>query len=655
MRILLIEDNEIDCMLVERALGDQYTLSRATTLAAGLELAGQATFDLVILDLTLDDSTGYGTFEKMREAVPHTPIIILSGLDDEALALRAVSNGAQDYVSKSRLLLDHTPLDRAARYAIERQRVEDRARKSEQQYRALFDNLPVAAYTCDADGLITYYNQKAVELWGREPALNNPADRFTGSYKSFDLDGRAIAVEESWMARALKEGKGFNAREIIIERPNGETCAVLAHANPVLDENGVIRGGINVFVDITEKRRAERELRESERLARSTVNSLTAHIAILDETGTILSVNNAWKRFAENNGMTTSGYGVGTNYLAVCNRAACGSDDVARAVSTGIRSILNGSQQEVAVEYPCHSPEEQRWFVMRATPFEGEGPRRVVVLHADITQRLVAERLAREQFGLREAVTGMEKVLGVVAHELRTPLAALRAISEFLMTDGARDAAEGNRFLKDMSEEVDRMSDTIDDLLEAARLNSGRARWNWAEIDVAAVIERAVASIRPLVDGERVSIDVHIDTSTGKILGDGDAIRRLLLNLLSNARKHTEQGKIEIRCERYADSIGNWLELIVKDTGCGIAPEVLERVGEAFALNSGVVGGNHVKGTGLGLAICKGIAEAHGGNLRIESVLGQGTTIAAKLRVDLEVATQGDTVHRETCCEEITV
>jgi PAS domain S-box-containing protein len=651
MRVLVIEDSEVDFRLVERALGDEFAIVRAETLAAGLETAKRERFDLVILDLTLDDSRGYETFERARAVLLHTSILVLSGINDDALALRAVSNGAQDYIRKSNLL--NCPLDRIAQYAIERRRFEEAARKSEQRYRDLFDNLPTAAYTCDAEGLITYYNEKAVELWGRAPKLNDPEDRFGGSFKLFTAAGAPIAHDQAWMARAIREGTGFNGRELIVGLPNGESRSVLVHANPVFDENGTITGGINVIIDISSQRRAERELRESERFARATVNSLSAHIAILDDTGTILAVNTAWAQFVAEKGMTSIGQGIGTNYLSMCDQSEGDQGHVERAVADGIRAVLRGERTDFCHEYPCYSPGEERWFLMRAAPFEGEGPTRVVLSREDITSRKTAERLASEQCGLRDAVAGMEQVLGVVGHELRTPLAALRAISEFLCTDGARDTAEADRFLHEISDEVDRMSDTVNNLLEAARLNSGRAKWNWSEVDVVRIIEESIVSIQPLIDAKGVGIEAHIDPSTRHALGDADAIRRLLINLLSNARKHTKQGKIQVSSRNVSDAKHAWIELAVNDTGCGIPPELSARLGEAFALNSGVVGGNYVSGTGLGLAICKQIAAAHGGALRIESSVGQGTTVTARLRADLEQAASGDT-FRSSSYDEAT-
>jgi hypothetical protein len=131
-------------------------------------------------------------------------------------------------------------------------------------FRRLLENLPAGAYTCDPRGLITYFNQHAVQLWGRAPKLNDPVDRFCGSFKLFSTDGSPIAHDQCWMALALKMRKEYNAHEIIIERPDGRRLTVLAYANPIHDESGKLLGAVNVLVDISDRKRTEIALWESE-------------------------------------------------------------------------------------------------------------------------------------------------------------------------------------------------------------------------------------------------------------------------------------------------------------------------------------------------------------------------------------------------------
>jgi PAS domain S-box-containing protein len=135
-------------------------------------------------------------------------------------------------------------------------------REGELHFRRLLEKLPAGAYTCDREGLITYFNQQAVELWGREPKLNDPVDRYCGSFKLFSSDGAPITHEQCWMAKALKMNSGYNGREIVVERPDGERVAALAHANPIHDESGNVLGAVNVLVDITDRKRAEEALYE---------------------------------------------------------------------------------------------------------------------------------------------------------------------------------------------------------------------------------------------------------------------------------------------------------------------------------------------------------------------------------------------------------
>src|SRR5215470_2911210 len=129
----------------------------------------------------------------------------------------------------------------------------------------LLETLPAGAYTCDPDGLITYYNAHALALWGRAPKLNDPIDRFCGSFKLFTADGSAIPHDECWIALALRTEQEFNGHEIVIERPDGQRRTVLAHANPIRDESGKVLGAVNVLVDITDRKRTEDALNTVDR------------------------------------------------------------------------------------------------------------------------------------------------------------------------------------------------------------------------------------------------------------------------------------------------------------------------------------------------------------------------------------------------------
>ena len=144
--------------------------------------------------------------------------------------------------------------------------------------------------------------------------------------------------------------------------------------------------------DITaERERVEQALYESQRFLQSTLRLLlSSHIAILDETGEIVAVNNAWEHFAVANGGNRASCGVGSNYLEVCRKGSSTASEAAVAVD-GIVQVSTGARDEFSLEYACHSHDHKRWFVLRATRFVGEGRARVVLAHENITNRKLAE------------------------------------------------------------------------------------------------------------------------------------------------------------------------------------------------------------------------------------------------------------------------
>jgi signal transduction histidine kinase len=146
----------------------------------------------------------------------------------------------------------------------------------ESEFLHLLDRLPAAAYTCDADGLITYYNRPALRLWGRAPKLRDPSDRFCRSFRLHSVDGQPISHDECWMALTLRDDREYTGCEIIIERPDGERLAVSASASPIHDKSGKLIGAVNILFDITERKRAEEALKETDR-ARNEFLAVLSH------------------------------------------------------------------------------------------------------------------------------------------------------------------------------------------------------------------------------------------------------------------------------------------------------------------------------------------------------------------------------------------
>jgi DNA-binding CsgD family transcriptional regulator len=157
----------------------------------------------------------------------------------------------------------------------------------------------------------------------------------------------------------------------------------------------------------------------SSEAARTVLDSLSAHIAILDENGVILDTNRAWRDFAEQNGMPEGYDSIGDNYLAICESTQGEEKANARAIAAGIRRVIEGREDEFLNDYPCHGPDGPRWYYLRAIRMSGDGPLRVVVSHEDITALKLSEealrkseaQLTRQKIDLEEANIALKVLL----------------------------------------------------------------------------------------------------------------------------------------------------------------------------------------------------------------------------------------------------
>jgi PAS domain S-box-containing protein len=189
-------------------------------------------------------------------------------------------------------------------------------------------------------------------------------------------------------------------------------------ASSIKDENNNVVNIIEIIVDITERKKMEKQLYESERFSHAIFDALSAHIAILDGNGIILSVNHAWRNFMEAN--TPKGVPItiseGTNYLAICETLIVQNDSETLAMIAGIRSVMNGEKEDFSLEYPCHSPTEKRWFIALVTRFSQEGDLRIVVAHENITERKLSEEKTTESKKRFESIIDSSPV-GMAIHD----------------------------------------------------------------------------------------------------------------------------------------------------------------------------------------------------------------------------------------------
>ncbi|HLE16809.1 MAG TPA: ATP-binding protein, partial [Syntrophales bacterium] len=274
IKTLLVEDNDSYCRLVAKMLGGagdiSFEIEYADTLARGIEVLGENGIDLVLLDLQLPDSEGLGSFAEMHERYPVIPIIVLTGMSDEDLAVKAVQLGAQDYLIKGEV--DVNQLKRSIKYALERQRDINNRKSIE---KALFEEKERLSVTLSSigDGVI------ATDTEGNVVLINRIAERLTG-WSHADAMGRFIedvffiVNVESGEREASPVSKAINANNIVglesgtvLITKGREGCRyVSASSSPIRDGDGIIIGVVLVFRDITELKKLEEELLKVQKL-----------------------------------------------------------------------------------------------------------------------------------------------------------------------------------------------------------------------------------------------------------------------------------------------------------------------------------------------------------------------------------------------------
>jgi len=263
----------------------------------------------------------------------------------------------------------------------------DRQRaKAESNLQTIFDNTSEGFILVDRNGIVNTFNAKTAQTI----LLNTDLDITIGS-SIYDFVHPSRKDSYEGILSNVLAGETMQY-DYAYERKNGDTKWFSFTLNPAYSRSGDIEGVCITSADITQRKEAEQKLYESETFNKGVLSSLSSHIAVIDERGTLIAVNKAWNDFAKANGMTSlERVSTGSNYFDVCKRAIVDGDSDAAKAFAGIQSVFNKETLHFEMEYPCHSAEQQRWFILSAIVF-GSDEHNVVVSHKDITGRKHAEQ-----------------------------------------------------------------------------------------------------------------------------------------------------------------------------------------------------------------------------------------------------------------------
>jgi PAS domain S-box-containing protein len=513
----------------------------------------------------------------------------------------------------------------------ERKQQEEALRESEARYRQLADAMPQLVWTSNSDGAVDYYNFRASEYdgivrdengdWSWQPVVHP--------------DDLPLTVS-AWQS-AVQSGQVYEC-EHRVRVIDGSFRWHLSRAFPVRDAEGKVVKWFGTATDVHAGKQSEQALRESEQLLQNSIDALTSHIAILDHTGTIIKVNASWRKFAEYNEYHGHNYGLGTKYIEACmpkEQDPEGCEAHGLEAANGIRDILSQVRETFSLEYPCHSPLEQRWFIMRVTRFGAGENLRVVVAHEDITARKVAEmerekllQSAQEARATAEAANRLkDEFLATVSHELRTPLNAILGWAT-IVRGGEFSPQEIERALEIIERSARNQNQIISDILEVSRIITGKLHLDVTATPLVPIIHSAIDTMRPALEAKHILVKTDYGTNAGLVMGDVNRLQQIFWNLLVNAVKFTpEGGRIEVKLV----CVDNLAEVSFSDNGNGIEPDFLPFVFDRFRQGDGSISRKH-GGLGLGLSIVRHLIELHGGSVAVASEgVGKGATFTVKL------------------------
>jgi two-component system, sensor histidine kinase and response regulator len=515
------------------------------------------------------------------------------------------------------------------REMADRERAQQVLRDSEALYSSLVENLPVHVLRKDRAGRFEFANRSFCELVGK------PLAEIVGK-TDFDLYPAELAQKfRDDDLGVMESGRLFETVEE--NRQDGEPRQMQVMKSPVRDAADRIIGVQVVFWDVTERTRAEAALQRERYLLHSLMDNLPHNIYFKDASSRFLRINRA---LADAFGLTDAADALGKT------DADFFAQEHARQAMADEQEILRTGQPVVDKEEKETWPDGHvTWASTTKMPLRNEAGRIVGTfgISRDITDwKQAAEALRQAKEAAEAANRAKSTFLANMSHEIRTPLNAVIGMTELVLSTPL--APQQKEFLTAVRDSGEALLSVINDILDFSKIEAGRIVLDRAPFDLWESLGDTVKSFAFRAHTQGLELAFHIDPDVPRlVLGDYGRLRQIIVNLIGNAIKFTEQGEVLLTVQRDS-SAGDEvvLRFTVADTGIGIAPDKQATVFEVFEQVDSSLRRRH-GGTGLGLTISSRLVELMGGRIWVESDVGHGSRFhfTVRLTVADEAAVPG--------------
>ncbi|KGQ20393.1 PAS/PAC sensor hybrid histidine kinase [Lysobacter dokdonensis DS-58] len=474
---------------------------------------------------------------------------------------------------------------------------------------AVIDSLPSGVALANNEGDIIRVNAANREIWGMHPTSGDVAaygERQGWWAEDSTRRGQQVAPDDWALSRALR---GEVVRGDIVEiQPFDDhpRRTLLLQATPVRLADGELAGAVVAQTDISDRVRAEADLRASEARFRSITDAMPQMVWSALPDGFNDYYNRQWYEFTG----LIPGEGEGQRWAEVVH-----PDDRVRAWARWGRSLDSGEDYEIQMRLHHHSG-DFRWVLVRAVPVRGDdgGILRWLGTATDIHEhRIAQDALERSERALRDADQRKDEFLAMLAHELRNPLAPISTASQLLKlsSDPVRIRAAGDV----IGRQVRHMTELVDDLLDVSRVTRGLVHLDLETVDFKAIVISAIEQVRPLIDARGHALRTRLPARALWVHGDRTRLTQILANLLNNAAKYTPEGG-EIHLD--AESDDGHVRVRIRDNGQGIEPALLPRIFDLFT-QADRSPDRTQGGLGIGLALVRSLVALHGGTITADS------------------------------------